>query len=696
VTPAPGRAGDGTTVEKLPPAPWHPAVAGRQRPITRREFVRRTAIGACGTAVLGARPLLAAIQAPAAVALRMEAGRVAAEWDIEGGGLRLARLIDAGTGLPLFNRPHGAFRLTLADGTVLDAARMRLLGDPRHEELRAAPGAARASERLPGRRVGVDLRDEDGRLLATWSCVARDGSRYLRQELTLRALREEVPIREVCLLDLPVPDAVVAGAVDGSPAVAGEWYFAVEHPLSRTAAADGRVRSVLPRALPLRAGGALTCSAVVGRADDGQRRRGFLDYVERERAHPYRTFLQYNSWYDLGYFTRFDEAAALRAIEAFGRELHERRGVVLDSFLFDDGWDDRRLWGFHEGFPNGFAPLRDAAARYGAAPGVWLSPWGGYGEPREERLKFGAAHGIEINEHGFALSGPTYFRRFREVCLEMIRAHGVNQFKFDGAGSAARVTPGSEFGSDFEAAIRLIDDLRAEKPDLYVNLTTGTEPSPFWLRHADSIWRGGEDHDFAGEGTERQRWITYRDSRVYRGVVQRGPLFPLNSIMMHGLILATHARGLDADPSGDFPSEIRSFFGSGTQLQEMYITPSLPRRYDWDVLAECARWSRASAAMLVDTHWIGGDPERLEAYGWASWSPAKGILALRNPSRRVQTAEVDLAVAFELPAGAAGRFEVRSPWKADAGLPPFPMEAGRTHRFPLQPFEVRVLEARPV
>jgi len=33
--------------------------------------------------------------------------------------------------------------------------------------------------------------------------------------------------------------------------------------------------------------------------------------VERERAHPYRTFLHYNSWYDLGYFNKFDQAGAV-------------------------------------------------------------------------------------------------------------------------------------------------------------------------------------------------------------------------------------------------------------------------------------------------------------------------------------------------------------------------------------------------
>src|SRR5207245_837248 len=133
------------------------------------------------------------------------------------------------------------------------------------------------------------------------------------------------------------------------------------------------VRGALVRELPLRPGAPLTCSSVIGvTAPFGnQLRRSFLEYVERERAHPYRPFLHYNSWYYIGYFSKYDEAAALAVIEAFGAELHAKRGVTLVSFLFDDGWDDpQTLWHFHAGFPRGFAPLREAAARSGGGRGA--------------------------------------------------------------------------------------------------------------------------------------------------------------------------------------------------------------------------------------------------------------------------------------------------------------------------------------
>ncbi|HKU25450.1 MAG TPA: enterotoxin, partial [Candidatus Sulfotelmatobacter sp.] len=296
---------------------------------------------------------------------------------------------------------------------------------------------------------------------------------------------------------------------------------------------------------------------------------------------------------------------------------------------------------------------------------------------------------------GLALSGPRYYRYFRDTCLEMIDKYGVNQFKFDGTGNANEVIKGSEFDSDFDAAIHLIGELRARKPDIYINLTTGTYPSPFWLLYADSIWRGGEDHSFAGVGSNRQRWITYRDSQIYRGIVEEGPLFPINSLMLHGMIFAQYAKRLSTDPGNDFADEVRSYFGTGTQLQEMYITPSLLSDQDWDVLAETAKWSRANAAVLKDSHWVGGDPAKLEVYGWAAWTPEKAILTLRNPSDHPQDFQAKLAALLELPAQSTGSWIGRVPWRGTRENPQETLVAPQTHSFHLAPFEVKTLELIP-
>ncbi|HEX7018751.1 MAG TPA: enterotoxin, partial [Gemmatimonadaceae bacterium] len=514
--------------------------------------------------------------------------------------------------------------------------------------------------------------------------------------VTFAALGAPVPIRRIALVALAAPAVRVSGSVKGSPLVAGTWYAGFEHPLATSETDSGRARSSLPRELPLRPGAPITVSSVVGVTRPGQLRRDFLEYVERERAHPYRPFLHYNSWYDIGYFSKYSEPEALDVIERFGTELHEKRDVVLSSFLFDDGWDDpKTLWGFHSGFPNGFTNVRRAAEKYGAEPGIWLSPWGGYGKPKQDRIAEATKQGFETNKGGFALSAPKYYQRFHDTCIDMIRQYGVNQFKIDGTGNVSSAYPGSAFDSDFDAALALIGDLRREKPDLFVNLTTGTFPSPFWLRYADSIWRGGEDHSFAGVGSDRQQWITYKDGDTFRGIVSKGPLFPLNSLMLHGLIYARHANKLNTDPSHDFRSEIQAYFGTGTQLQEMYVTPSLLSPDDWDSLAEAAKWARRQSTRLVDTHWIGGDPRQLEPYGHAAWTPEGGVLSLRNPSDKPQSISIDVEKAFELPPGAAHEYSARSPWAADRTHMPIRLAAGEPHTFELAPFQVLTLDANP-
>ncbi len=588
------------------------------------------------------------------------------------------------------------FRVLFTDGSIVRAEQMRVVERPVVEDLKVDAGASRAAARIGGKGVRAALEDEKSGMRAEWRLELRDGSEYVRLSVTLEAPQRDLAMRLVRLVDVRLPEAKVVGTVAGSPVVAGDFFLGFEHPLSSSRVVRGEAIGEIERTLPLPKGQSITYSSVVGVVPAGQMRRGFLTYVERERAHPYRTFLHYNSWYDMGFFTPYDEAMALDRVKAFGTELKVKRGVTMDSFLFDDGWDDHAsLWSFNSGFPNGFVPIRVAAKAYGFAPGVWMSPWGGYSKPKQERVKFGAAAGFEIEDGGFALSGPRYYERFRDVCLKMMREQGVNQFKFDGTGNVNRVVPGSRFDSDFDAMIHLIGELREAKPDVYVNLTTGTTASPFWLRYADSIWRGGEDDDLAGVGTKRERWITYRDEQTYERVVAKGPLFPLNSLMLHGIIYAQYNKRLNDDPGDDFGNEVRSYFGSGTQLQEMYITPSLLTEKNWDVLAEAARWSRENANVLKDTHWVGGDPAWLEVYGWASWSEGKSILVLRNPSDKAQGITLDVGEALELPRDAKRSFLARSPWKEDAGKTTVSLVAGTPHRFELKPFEVVTLELQP-
>jgi len=645
---------------------------------------------------------LAAPQLPGAAAHAMRGAQagfgnavVSAHWNIANGTLANLVVTD--------ERNHTTidvtdpFSLTLKDGSTLGTGDFHLQGALRKNALPVDAKASGLAERIPGKAVEGEFLGPKGNIRVDWKLVQRDDSGYLREIVTITALNGDAPITQVSLFGANAPDAIVDGSVDGSPVTSHDDWLGFEHPMSKADAWRGKVKLWIERTLPLKKGQSVTYSAVVGAARSGQMRRDFATYIERERAHPYRPFLHYNSWYDIGFFTPYTEAEALDRINTFGKELVEKRHVKMDSFLFDDGWDDYSgSWNFSKAFPHGFVPLCKAAAKYGTAPGIWLSPWGGYGKPRQQRVANGRKAGYGIVDNGLALSAPKYWKRFHHVAMTLLNDDCINQFKFDGTGNVDSVYPGSRFDSDFAAAIKLISDIRADKPNTFINLTTGTWASPFWLKYADSIWRDGYDHNFTGVGPYREQWITYRDEQTYRNIVEKGPLFPINSLMLHGIIYAQHAVHLDTDPGQDFANEVHSYFATGTDLQEMYITPSLLTDKDWDTLAGAANWSRTNADVLRDTHWIGGDPGRLDVYGWAAWSPKKAFITLRNPDDKPQLAILDVGRQLQLPKDAARTFKVSDVWRSGGNDVPKTLDADHPATITLQPFEVLTLQLTPV
>lgn len=591
-------------------------------------------------------------------------------------------------------------RVVLGDGRIIDLANRVPARLVRPETMQPVPNGLPTETRYPGRRLSAAFQDEKSGLSLVWSVELRDGSNVLVQSLELTAAKD-VKIHELVFVDGTIEGAEQVGQVDGSVVVTGNLFMAVEHPLAKNTVGDGgHVRCALPRGHTLEAGRTWRFTSVFGVTPPHQRRRGFLYYLERRRAHPYRPFLHYNSWYHLNIGrpnNHMTEAECLETVAHFGRELIDKRGAKMDAFVWDDGWDDfNSLWGFHGDFPNGFKKLDRAARALGAAQGVWMSPWGGYGQPKKKRIAYGEAQGFETNKRGFSMAGPKYWAAFRGVGLNMMREHGVRFFKFDGMGAGGGTGASGELGADVDAVLRLAGELRKEQPDLFISATVGTWASPFWTFHADSIWRQGGDTGFHGPGNNRRRWITYRDMFCFQRIVEWGPLYPISSLMLHGPCIGERANPAKMPrDEASVAEEIWSFFGSGVNLQELYISPHLLTPKMWDELAAAANWSRAHADVLADTHWIGGDPGLGEVYGWASWQPRKGIVALRNPSDKSQSYELVLAAALELPDPHLTDY-VLKPVRPDRNDEPVPVASVEPHRIEMRPFEVRLFEAEAV
>jgi hypothetical protein len=625
---------------------------------------------------------------------------LAASWNVEAGRVTGVTLTNLQTGhtlkLDSGHMPH----IVLDEGQVIDLSRLKPTTPLALQTLEADASLVRKEATHGGRCITASFQDPTSGIRADWSVQLRDESNYVIESLDLTSDRA-VRIRELVFADATVRDARSVGEVDGSVVLCGDIFLAVEHPLAvNRVGAASRVRCALPRGNVLQPGQTCRYTFVIGVVPPNQLRRGFLYYLERRRAHPYRPFLHYNSWYHLNIGrpnNHMTEAECLATIEHIGREMVCTRGVKLDAFVWDDGWDDfDSLWGFHRDFPDGFKKQKAAAEEYGAAQGVWMSPWGGYGGPKEKRIAYGKSQGYETNRSGFSMAGAKYGKAFRDVCLRMMRENGVVFFKFDGMGSGNSTGATGEMGDDVDAVLVLTQALRRENPDLFISATTGTWASPFWVCYADSIWRQGGDTGFHGAGNGRRRWITYRDMFCYQRIVQMGPLYPLNSLMLHGPCIGE--RGGPARMTRDEESvaeEIWTFFGSGTNLQELYISPHLLTKKMWDELAAAAKWSRANADVLVDTHWVGGDPGNGEVYGWASWQPRKGIVVLRNPSDKPQSYALELAHDLELPDEHLTDYTL-NPSRTNQRLGTLRAVSVEPLDIQLQPFEVLVFEATAV
>jgi hypothetical protein len=676
----------------------------------------------------------------------LENDLLSVRWDFVD-GLRLLEATDKQTGKKLATGPTECLQLTLIeapapDPRVLKASQMQVLSPPVLRDAEVSYGTGRASDKFPGKEIIVSLAAPDRSVTVEWRATLRDESNYVRQTFVLCAGADWVEVNEVMVFEVAADDAEVCGSVDGSPARAGGWFIGFEHPMSRSEiVADGagngprRVKCIYPFAPPLAPGARQEYSSVLGMFPKDQLRRAFLYYLERERAHPYRPFLHHNAGEDMGHtynrlgrqpeelkkFQLQQGKVWQQVMEDFGRELVTKRNVVIDSFAHDYLWDDpRRPWLFDgDIYPQGWTEARLVAAKYGANLGVWFSPDAVTGtrgrvpaaiEQKFEGYRVGTSG--EAYTMGLSLGGPRYFARFRNAVVNMLRNNGAGYFKFDGIADGYKYeykpSGAGPFSSDFEALLQVYKDLRALDPNVFINSSTGAWPSPFILRWADSIWHQGADvglygPEFEGfaRGVPRQRWITYRDSATYHNGLLRGPLYPLNSYMVHGLeynLCSTgegrqRVRGLEAK---DFIDEVRSFFASGTNLQEMYVYAGVMKPETWDALAEAAKWSRANSVVLVDTHWVGGDPAKVELYGWASWSPRKGILSLRNPDEQPRSITIDIGKTFELPDGAPQKYRLTSPWGDSSSPAAVELTAGRPHEFKLQPFEVLVLDAIPL
>lgn len=563
------------------------------------------------------------------------------------------------------------FCILLADGREVPASSMNLKSV---EELNLTPaeGAAKGSLKLNGKAIEAHFTFED--LSIVWRAVLRDGSHYLRTEMDINA-NKDVAMRGIIAMKYSFNNKFskqlphVVGNTRGAVIANDKIFAGLETPMgiNTVASAPTVETSVLQglwsRQTTLQAGKTWNVGAVVGLIAKDQARRSFLAYSERERAVPWRATPVYISWYELNidrnnsedYSENMTINQCVDVIKHWNKDFFKKYKKNVKTFVFDDGWDQYGLWTFNKNFPNGFKEIDKEARKMGSGIGAWLGPVGGYGQSGTYRRNYWKDKG------GMQLSNPAYYKTFLDACTNMINSYDFRFFKFDGiSAQASAIGPdaGARGDENAEAIINIEREVRKIKPDIFLNTTVGTWASPFWFQFTDAVWRQVADYNVIGnQGSDRERWITYRDHLVYQNFVQNSPLCPINTLMTHGFILSKWgAVSKDMDYEG-IVRELRCAFACGSGMVELYNDYELMNKINkgalWKDLAECIDWQEANADVLPDIHWVGGHPwdgKKANIYGWAAWNGKKAVFTLRNPAAYEQTIKLTLRKALDIPA----------------------------------------------
>jgi Melibiase len=439
----------------------------------------------------------------------------------------------------------------------------------------------------------------------------------------------------------------------GQPLFAEDLFLGLEYPTGFNTASSSEVTLGGNVGMNIPDGGYTSEPAVIGVAPTGRVHEQFLEYVARMRVAPVRPYLLYNSWYDLQRLA-MNRDNTLERVPTFQKLLLQKYGLHLDSFVLDDGWDDmHKLWAIdQQRFPNGFRDLAAALKTIDSHLGIWFGPIGGY-DQRPVRIATGKADGMEVTSDGryFCVAGKNYSRLLTDTMLKYQKDYGINYFKLDGVAFGCNEPnhghPQGVYSDEATARtfIDMLGKLRAQDPQVFLNITTSIWLSPWWLRFADTVWMGGADSGYLPTVptlAPRQSAVSYRDSVLYDDFVTHKAQFPINSLMTHGIIKGkANMLGGEKESIEDWRDEVVHYYSVGNMMYELYISPEILSAEEMDVLGNVTKWATANAHPLLDNStMVLGAPAKREPYGYVHSIPAKSIVTLRNPFVRPQTVKL--------------------------------------------------------
>jgi hypothetical protein len=450
---------------------------------------------------------------------------------------------------------------------------------------------------------------------------------------------------------------------------------------------------------------------VWGLSPDRHVKRWFESYLDDIRVAPLRPYVLYNTWYDVRSPEYTDRAYDVmnrknlrRIIDDFRDVMDSHPGFQLDTFVLDDGWDVYASdWDLRdEEFPGGLEPVGEDLESIDADLGIWFGPTGGYSF-RQRRIDWMAGSGYEVVGDQLCLAGERYHELLKSRTVEMVRDSGAAYFKWDGIQfSCSEEDHGHPVGiysrrAVLDALVDLSDAVRREDPDIFLNITSGTWLSPWWLRYANTIWMQGRDYGYSDVPSisRRDAAITYRDVVLYQDFGVHDFWFPIANLMTHGIIKGHLQKlGGEVEPLDKFTDNAVLYFARGVAMWELYVSPDLLSKGEWSAIVEGMAWARDRFDTLSSTEMIGGDPGGREAYGYVHFKDQSGVVAVRNPFIEPGTIDVALDPALGIAADASSLVLERvypTRWIA-----PRLYAAGDVIQLPLVGYETAVYELYPV
>ncbi len=405
---------------------------------------------------------------------------------------------------------------------------------------------------------------------------------------------------------------------------------------------------------------------VIGIIPNSEVKNFFFDYLNDIRVAKLRPYLLYNSWYDLrapemvkNKKNIMNEENTKRIIKLFNKNMTKKYGVHLDAFVLDDGLDVYRSdWQLSKSqFPNGLKPISDELKKTNTKLGIWFGPIGGYSH-RDWRLNWMKEHGYETVGTQLCFGGKNYSKLFEKRVLDFIKEFGVGYYKWDGFQfSCSEKGHGHPIGIYSRRAIlnkliKIANETRKLNPEIFLNITSGTWLSPWWVKIGNQIWMQGGDYGYSNVPSisKRDSATTYRDLVLYEDFKKYDMWFPVSNLMTHGIIKGDLQKlGGEKEDIEKFTNNAVLYFARGISMYELYITPDLLTDDEWKAIILSYKWAIQNFDILTKSNeMIGGNPGKREAYGYIHYNKGEAIVAVRNPNIESQNIELKLLPEYHL------------------------------------------------